>query len=186
MSDYGKVISFDEFNQIRDGLGRIVCTSGGFDPLHPGHASCIIEIEAVWGYPRGCGEWRRLSKAQEGQGVQSLETVCHLVSCLRNVDYVIPFEIEGDQTVSEASAPHPAACFTKGGDRLDFSTVPEWQVCEELGIELVSRVGKPKLWSSSSGPAALARRSAKDQMYPGDMGSCAFDEAGAEGWAHNA
>ena len=43
MDKYGKIISFDEFERIRVDLGKIVCTSGGFDPLHPGHASCIIE-----------------------------------------------------------------------------------------------------------------------------------------------
>lgn len=39
--------------------------------------------------------------------------------------------------------------FTKGGDRVDFTNIPEWQVCQELGIDLVAQVGKPKLWSSS-------------------------------------
>ena len=43
MKDYAKIISFDEFDEIRDSLGKIVCTSGGYDPIHPGHATCIIE-----------------------------------------------------------------------------------------------------------------------------------------------
>jgi hypothetical protein len=32
---------------------------------------------------------------------------------------------------------------------VDNTNIPEWQVCQELGIELVSQVGRPKLWSSS-------------------------------------
>ncbi len=149
MSDYGKIISFEEFDKIREGLGRIVCTSGGFDPLHPGHASCIIESkqygDTLVVVVNGDGFLQR----KKGKPFMSLETRCHLVSCLRNVDYVIPFEVEGDQTVSEALRRIRPNVFTKGGDRLDFNTVPEWQVCEELGIELISRVGEPKLWSSS-------------------------------------
>lgn len=43
MGNYAQIVTFEEFDQIRDGLGRIVCTSGGFDPLHPGHATCIVE-----------------------------------------------------------------------------------------------------------------------------------------------
>ena len=43
MADYGKIITFEDLNRIRDTLGRIVCTSGGFDPLHPGHATCIVD-----------------------------------------------------------------------------------------------------------------------------------------------
>jgi hypothetical protein len=71
------------------------------------------------------------------------------VACLREVDYVIPFEIEDDQTVSQALRLLRPHVFTKGGDRVDYTTIPEWQVCQELGIELVSQVGRPKLWSSS-------------------------------------
>ena len=40
---YAEIVSFETFDTLRDSLGRIVCTSGGFDPLHPGHASCLIE-----------------------------------------------------------------------------------------------------------------------------------------------
>jgi hypothetical protein len=71
------------------------------------------------------------------------------VACLREVDYVIPFEIEDDQTVSQALRLLRPHVFTKGGDRVDNTNIPEWQVCQDLGIELVSQVGRPKLWSSS-------------------------------------
>lgn len=37
--------------------------------------------------------------------------------------------------------------FTKGGDRVDHTSIPEWSVCEELGIEVVSGVGDDKRWS---------------------------------------
>jgi len=39
--------------------------------------------------------------------------------------------------------------FAKGGDRVDASTIPEWTVCKELGIEVATGLGLAKQWSSS-------------------------------------
>ena len=38
-----RIITFEEFDTLRPSLGIIVCTSGGYDPIHPGHLSCILE-----------------------------------------------------------------------------------------------------------------------------------------------
>ena len=150
MEKYARIITFEELDQIRDQLGRIVCTSGGFDPLHPGHASCIIESkqygDTLVVIVNGDGFLQR----KKGKPFMDIETRCALVSCLRGVDYVVPFEAEGnDQTVSKALRLLRPHVFTKGGDRVDFTNIPEWQVCQDLGIELISQVGQPKLWSSS-------------------------------------
>jgi cytidyltransferase-like protein len=149
MDKPARIVSFKEFEQIRDGLGKIVCTSGGFDPLHPGHASCISESkqygDTLVVVVNGDGFLHR----KKGKAFMDLQTRCQVVSFLRNVDYVIPFEIENDQTVSEALRRVRPHVFTKGGDRVGQATIPEWDVCQELGIELVWGVGEPKLWSSS-------------------------------------
>ncbi len=149
MDNYGRILSFDEFDQIRDQLGRIVATSGGFDPLHPGHSSCIIESKKHGDTLVVIVNGDSFLRRKKGKEFMDLQTRCHIVSCLREVDYVIPFEIENDQTVCEALRRIRPHVFTKGGDRVDFTNIPEWQVCQELGIDLVAQVGKPKLWSSS-------------------------------------
>lgn len=149
MDGYGTIVSFDEFDQIRDQLGRIVCTSGGFDPLHPGHASCIIESKKYGDTLVVVVNGDSFLQRKKGKAFMDLQTRCQIVSCVRNVDYVIPFEIEDDQTVCEALRRIRPHVFTKGGDRVDFTNIPEWQVCQDLGIELISQVGRPKLWSSS-------------------------------------
>jgi D-beta-D-heptose 7-phosphate kinase/D-beta-D-heptose 1-phosphate adenosyltransferase len=149
MESYGKIVSFEEFDQIRDQLGKIVCTSGGFDPLHPGHASCIIESKKYGDTLVVVVNGDSFLQRKKGKAFMDVQTRCHVVSCIRNVDYVIPFEIENDQTVSEALRRIRPHVFTKGGDRVDYTNIPEWQVCQDLGIELVSQVGRPKLWSSS-------------------------------------
>ncbi len=62
---------------------------------------------------------------------------------------MVPFEIEGDQTVSKALADLKPDVFTKGGDRLDKSTIPEWEICQKHDIEIITGVGADKKWSSS-------------------------------------
>ena len=149
MGNYAKVLSFEEFAEIRNQLGRIVCTSGGFDPLHPGHATCIVESKQYGDTLVVVVNGDSFLERKKGKAFMDLETRCAVVSCLRGVDYVIPFEIENDQTVSEALRRVRPHVFTKGGDRVDFTNIPEWPVCKELGIEIVAQVGKPKYWSSS-------------------------------------
>jgi cytidyltransferase-like protein len=149
MDSYGKIVNFDEFDQLRNRLGRIVCTSGGFDPLHPGHASCIIESKQYGDTLVVVVNGDSFLQHKKGKAFMDLQTRCHIVSCVRNVDYVIPFEIENDQTVCEALRRIRPHVFTKGGDRTNYANIPEWTVCQEFKIELVAQVGRPKLWSSS-------------------------------------
>jgi glycerol-3-phosphate cytidylyltransferase-like family protein len=43
MGAYASIVTFEGFDLIREPLGRIVRTSGGYDPIHIGHATCIVE-----------------------------------------------------------------------------------------------------------------------------------------------
>lgn len=146
---YGKIISFDELDAVRGSCGRIVCTSGGFDPIHPGHASCIIESKKHGDTLVVVVNGDAFLAAKKGKPFQDLNTRCLIVSSIREVDYVVPFEIKDDMTVCEALRRVKPAVFTKGGDRTDYSNIPEWKVCQELGIQIVPQVGLKKLWSSS-------------------------------------
>ena len=40
--------------------------------------------------------------------------------------------------------------FTKGGDRMDAATIPEWDTCQELGTVIITGVGDSKIHSSSN------------------------------------
>ena len=71
------------------------------------------------------------------------------MSAIRGVDFVIPFEIEGDMTVSEAIRRLRPHVFTKGGDRINAETIPEWNICTELGVRVETGIGDEKKWSSS-------------------------------------
>lgn len=143
-----QIVSFDEFNAARPG-GRIVATSGGFDPIHPGHISSLQESAAHGDVVVVIVNGDAFLTAKKGRPFQDLATRCLIVSAVRGVDYVVPFEIVNDLTVREALRRLHPAVFTKGGDRVDHSSIPEWDVCQELGIEVVSGVGRNKQWSSS-------------------------------------
>lgn len=149
MGNYAQIVTFEEFDAIRDDLGRIVCTSGGYDPLHPGHATCIVDSKAYGDTLVVVVNGDSFLRAKKGKPFMDLQTRCMLVSCLRGVDFVIPFEIENDPTVIVALRRIRPNVFTKGGDRMDYTNIPEWFVCKELGIQLIPQVGLPKSWNSS-------------------------------------
>jgi len=145
-----KIVSFEEFDALRPKLGKIVATSGGFDPIHPGHISCIYESKKYGDTLVVIVNGDAFLTAKKGRPFQSLETRSLIVSGITGVDYVVPFEIKNDQTVSKALEALKPDVFTKGGDRIDQSTIPEWETCKRYNIEIVTGVGADKEWSSSS------------------------------------
>jgi cytidyltransferase-like protein len=138
------IVSFDEFALLRPSLGNIVCTSGGFDPLHPGHVSCISQSKQYGDTLVVIVNGDNFLRAKKGKPFMDIKTRCHLVSYVRNVDYVIPFEIEHDQTVNVALERIQPHIFTKGGDRVDETSIPEWNTCLKHNIKVISGVGE--LW----------------------------------------
>lgn len=144
-----KIVSFDEFEALRPKLGKIVATSGGFDPIHPGHISCIYESKQYGDTLVVIVNGDAFLTAKKGRPFQNLETRSLIVSGIIGVDYVIPFEVKHDQTVSKALEAIKPDVFTKGGDRLDHATIPEWDTCQKHGIKIMTGVGADKKWSSS-------------------------------------
>lgn len=144
------ILELEELAKKREQLGRIVATCGGYDPIHPGHLSCIVD-SARYGETLVVFVNRDEFLVQKkGKPFQDCDTRCRIVSYCRGVDYVVPFGIPGDSTMIgalEALRPH---VFTKGGDRTDASNIPEWETCQKHGIEIVTGVGLDKEWSSSN------------------------------------
>lgn len=149
-ADWGaKIVSFEEFANLRPKLGTVVATSGGFDPIHPGHISCIIESKKYGDTLVVIVNGDNFLTTKKGRPFQNLETRSLIVSGIAGVDYVVPFEIKNDQTVSKALAALKPDVFTKGGDRIDETTIPEWVTCKKHHIKIITGVGADKEWSSS-------------------------------------
>ena len=87
---------------------------------------------------------------KKGKAFMSLEQRCLIVSSIKNVDYVIPFEIKNDSTVIKALKRIKPNFFTKGGDRYDKKTIAEWDICKKLDIKIITNVGNEKNETSSS------------------------------------
>jgi cytidyltransferase-like protein len=150
-TDFAPILSLEEFVEIRSTLdGTLVMTSCPADPLHPGHISCIADSkrhgDALVVVVNG--DWFLRNK--KGAPFMPLKTRCEIVSALPWVDYVVSFEIENDSTVNKALEAIQPDVFTKGGDRVDAATIPEWETCEKNGIRIVTGVGDSKVHSSSN------------------------------------
>ena len=143
------ILTLDEFAKIRPTLGRVVAVSGGFDPIHPGHISNIIEAKKLGETLVVIVNGDNFLRTKKGKEFQDLRTRCLIVSAISAADYVIPFEIEGDTTVSKALEVIHPTIFAKGGDRSSPEKMPEWELCQRLGIQIVFGVGLDKEWSSS-------------------------------------
>lgn len=149
--DWGaKIVSLEEFSKLRPKLGKIVATSGGFDPIHPGHVSCIIQSKKLGDTLIVIVNGDQFLTAKKGRPFQNLETRCLIVSGIAGVDYVVPFEIANDQTVVKALEAIRPNVFTKGGDRNQKTLPPdETEVCKKYDIKVAFGVGESKKWSSS-------------------------------------
>jgi D-beta-D-heptose 7-phosphate kinase/D-beta-D-heptose 1-phosphate adenosyltransferase len=143
------IVDFDTIDRLRPELGKIVVASGGFDPMHPGHASNLVEAKKLGDTLIAVVNGDEFLRVKKGRPFMDLKTRCGVVSFVRGVDFVVPFEIAGDQTVCEALRRLKPHVFAKGGDRVDAKTTPEWKVCQDLGIHIEFGIGAMKEWSSS-------------------------------------
>jgi len=150
---YAKIMSLEDFVKIKDTLGRIILTSGGFDPIHPGHTTSIVESKKFGDTLVVVVNGDSFLRAKKGKEFQDLDTRCKIVSCIRGVDYVIPFEHETDFSVKVPIEMIRPYTYTKGGDRSTPESLGgsegEWGLCQKLGINVELNVGLEKFWSSS-------------------------------------
>jgi D-beta-D-heptose 7-phosphate kinase/D-beta-D-heptose 1-phosphate adenosyltransferase len=152
---YAPVLTLEEFRQLRDNpasnLGVVVATSGGFDPIHPGHITCIVESKAYGDTLVVIVNGDDFLRNKKGRPFQDLDTRAAIVSAIRGVDYVVKFEIADDPTVAVALRAVRPRIFTKGGDRVKGQSMPaaEEAACREFDIEIIDGVGREKVWSST-------------------------------------
>jgi D-beta-D-heptose 7-phosphate kinase/D-beta-D-heptose 1-phosphate adenosyltransferase len=149
------ILSLEAFALLRaergESLGVIVATSGGFDPIHPGHVSCIVQSAALGDTLVVIVNGDDFLIRKKGKAFQTLDTRAAIAAAIRGVDFVVKFETVGDPTVAAALAAVRPHIFAKGGDRVQGVSLPpsEEAVCSEFDIRIVDGVGADKAWSSS-------------------------------------
>jgi len=132
-------------------LSRVVMTSGGFDPLHLGHLQCIQKsaIIANTGILIVIVNGDDFLINKKGYAFMDLNTRIQIIASIRGVDYVVPWNSKKDMTVCKPIEILQPTFFTKGGDRDSKQNVPEFEICEKVGCEVLFRIGGEKIQSSS-------------------------------------
>lgn len=131
----------------------IVVTSGGFDPLHVGHIA-YLQKAAKWNANKHICivNSDKFLDSKKGYHVMNWVDRITIVGALKYVDEVWP-AIDEDQTVCKTLElvrvryPDDTIFFLKGGDRKK-EEIPEAEVCNRLGIQIIDGMGD-KIRSSS-------------------------------------
>lgn len=132
-----EIVSLDEICSHRASLGKVGCTSGGFDPLHPGHVNLLLSAKAYCEVFVVFVSGDEFLRRKKGRPFMEHLIRCMIIAGIRGVDYVVPYENEEDQTISNGLRLLMPNVFLKGGDRVDESSIPESPLCRTLGIEVV-------------------------------------------------
>lgn len=124
---------------------NIIVTSGGFDPIHPGHIR-YLQGATSHGAKHICivNSDKFLDK-KKGYHVQDWIARMTILLNIKGVDEVIP-AIDEDETVCQtlrwirAEYPNDTIFFCKGGDRRG-NEIPEKDACDELNIIIWDGMG---------------------------------------------
>ncbi len=124
-----------------------IMVSGGFDPPHIGHVRMFKEA-AKWGnviVALNSDDWLMRKK---GYVFMPSEERAEIIREFTSVYGVTPFD-DSDNTACSAIKTFRPHAFANGGDRKK-DNIPEMDLCDELGIQMLWGIGgKDKPQSSS-------------------------------------
>jgi len=126
---------------------KIVALSGGFDPIHVGHVR-MIQSAAEMGdviVIANSDEWLMRKK---GYIFMKYEERQEILNAMKGVYDVVKAN-DIDDTVCETLRYLRPDIFVNGGDRKE-GNVPEYTLCEDMGIEMKFGVGGDDKPQSSS------------------------------------
>ncbi len=147
------IISIAEFQKFKEENfpdKKIVATSGFFDPIHPGHISCIRESKKFGDILVVIVNGDNQCITKKGKPFIPAKDRAYIVDSLKDVDYVVIYDHESKYDCCEALEAIKPDVFTKGGDRDSSKKVPEAEIVESYGGVVQYNVGDPKVWSSSN------------------------------------
>ena len=126
---------------------KFVAVSGGFDPIHVGHVR-MIQAAAEMGNVvviANSDEWLMRKKGYVFMPYEERQEVLYSI---KGVVDVIEAQ-DDDDTVCQTLKKINPDIFANGGDRKE-GNVPEYDLCEDMGIEMKFGVGGSDKPQSSS------------------------------------
>ncbi len=126
---------------------KIVAISGGFDPIHVGHIRMIQEAAELGAVVvvANSDEWLLRKK---GYVFMKYEERQEILKSIKGVIDVFKAS-DKDDTVCRSLKIIKPDIFANGGDRKE-GNIPEYQLCEDMGIEMKFGVGGSDKPQSSS------------------------------------
>lgn len=144
--------TIDDFLKQDKDKSPIYTTCGGFDPLHIGHLRCILET-AEMARKAGArtvivvnGDGFLVRK--KGKPFMAEDERAEIIAGIKGVDAVVIWD-DGSQNCIGAIEKLRPVVFTKGGDRACPSDIAEWDICQNIGCNVIFNVGGEKIQSSS-------------------------------------
>ncbi len=130
-----------------------VVVSGGFDPVHIGHIRLFKKARKLGDKLIVIVNSDNFLLEKKGYVFMSFKERKEIIENISYVDKVFK-SIDKDNTVIESikalKEKNLIDIFANGGDRQNKDDIPEYSLCEKLGIETVFEVGGEKIQSSSN------------------------------------
>ncbi|MFA5155008.1 MAG: adenylyltransferase/cytidyltransferase family protein [Patescibacteria group bacterium] len=134
----------------------VVAVSGYFNPLHIGHLDMIERAKKLGDKLVAIVNNDYQVKLKGSVPFMSQADRLRIVKALKHVDEVF-LSIDRDKSVRRSLAKLKPHIFANGGDRHSVGDVPEYPVCQKLGIKMIDGLGR-KIRASSEIIASAARR----------------------------
>ena len=137
---------------MKEGNKKTVLVSGGFDPVHIGHVRLFNEAKKLGDYLIVLVNNDNWLKLKKGQAFMPEEERKEIIEALKPVDEVRLTHHEPgtkDMSVCKDLELIKPDIFANGGDR-HAGNIPEYELCEKLGIQMVFNVGHGGKVRSSS------------------------------------
>ena len=141
----------------------VVLVSGGFDPIHIGHVAYFQEAKKLGTklfVLVNNDNWLKLKKGFAFMPEQERCQIIQAFACVDEVQLTTHAPNTQDISVCKDLERIKPDIFAKGGDRTP-DNIPEYALCEKLGITMVFNVGIPKTRSSSEFVQKAAEASRK-------------------------
>lgn len=133
---------------------KIITTCGGFDPVHVGHVRCFMETAKLKSRFKNSifviiANGDGFLKTKKGFVFMPQTERLEILHSFKGVDHVVAW-YDGTQNCIGAIEKIRPNIFTKGGDRSARDKIPEADVCDEVGCEIIYGVGGSEKIQSSS------------------------------------